>query len=69
MKKKDYKKVAKTVIDLEIKALKKLKKSINNSFNDAVVSIARCQSKIILCGVGKKWINCKQDCCNTILGW
>ncbi|WP_415308573.1 KpsF/GutQ family sugar-phosphate isomerase [Candidatus Pelagibacter sp. Uisw_099_02] len=53
MKKKDYKKVAKTVIDLEIKALKKLKKSINNSFNDAVVSIARCQSKIILCGVGK----------------
>ena len=53
MKKKDYKKIAKTVIDLEIKALKKLKKSINNSFNDAVEAIANCQSKVILCGVGK----------------
>ena len=53
MKKKDYKKIAKSVIDLEIKALKKLKDSINNSFNDAVEAIVRCQSKVILCGVGK----------------
>ena len=53
MKKKDYKKIAKNVIDLEIKALKKLKNSINNSFNDAVEVIAKCQSKVILCGVGK----------------
>ena len=53
MKKKDYKKIAKDVIDLEIKALKKLKKSINNSFNDAVEAISKCQSKVILCGVGK----------------
>ena len=53
MKKKDYKKIAKNVIDLEIKALKKLKDSINNSFNEAVEAIARCQSKVILCGVGK----------------
>ena len=53
MKKKDYKKIAKNVIDLEIKALKKLKKSINSSFNDAVDAIVKCQSKIILCGVGK----------------
>jgi arabinose-5-phosphate isomerase len=53
MGKKDYKKIAKNVIDLEIKALKKLKNSINNSFNDAVDAIAKCQSKIILCGVGK----------------
>tara|TARA_B100000780_G_scaffold245938_1_gene190223 strand:+ start:284 stop:1255 length:972 start_codon:yes stop_codon:yes gene_type:complete len=53
MKKKDYKKIAKNVIDLEIQALKKLKKSINNSFNQAVEAIAKCQSKIILCGVGK----------------
>ena len=53
MGKKDYKKIAKNVIDLEIKALKKLKNSINNSFNDAVNAIAKCQSKIILCGVGK----------------
>ncbi len=53
MEKKDYKKIAKNVIDLEIKALKKLKNSINNSFNQAVNLIAKCQSKIILCGVGK----------------
>ena len=53
MKKKDYKTIAKKVIDLEIEALKKLKKSINNSFNEAVEAITRCQSKVILCGVGK----------------
>ena len=56
MKKKDYKKIAKDVIDLEIKALKKLKNSINNSFNEAVEAIANCQSKVILCGVGKSGI-------------
>ena len=53
MKKKNYKEIAKNVIDLEIKALKKLKSSINNSFNEAVEAIAKCQSKVILCGVGK----------------
>jgi arabinose-5-phosphate isomerase len=53
MKRKDYKKIAKSVIDLEIKALKKLKSSINNSFNEAVEAITKCQSKVILCGVGK----------------
>ena len=44
---------AKDVINLEIKALQKLKKNINNSFYNAVIKIAKCQSKIILCGVGK----------------
>ena len=53
MKKENYKKIAKDVIDLEIQALKKLKKSINNSFSQAVDAIAKCQSKTILCGVGK----------------
>ena len=53
MEKRNYKKIAKSVIDLEIKALKKLKNSINNSFNEAVESLANCQSKVILCGVGK----------------
>ena len=53
MIKKNYKKTAKEVINLEIKALKKLKNSINNSFNDAVEAISKCQSKVILCGVGK----------------
>jgi len=53
MKKINYKQIAKSVIDLEIRALKKLKISINNSFNEAVESLANCQSKVILCGVGK----------------
>ena len=53
MKIKDYKKIAKDVIDIEIRALKKLKSSISSSFNEAVEAIANCQSKVILCGVGK----------------
>ena len=53
MKKKKYIKVAKDVIDLEIKALKKLKSNINDTFNLAVEQILKCQSKVILCGVGK----------------
>ena len=44
---------AKNVINLEIKALQILKKNINNSFNEAVIQFAKCQSKVILCGVGK----------------
>ena len=55
-KKENYKKIAKNVIDLEIKALKKLKESINSSFNLAVEAITKCQSKVILCGVGKSGI-------------
>jgi len=46
-------KIAKNVIDLEIDGLRKLKKFINPSFNDAVTAIAKCQSKVILGGVGK----------------
>ena len=53
MKKKKFIKVAREVIDLEIKALVKLKRGINNSFNLAVQQILKCQSKVILCGVGK----------------
>ena len=53
MKKKNFKKIAKNVIELEIQALKKLKNSINNSFNQAVQAIVKCQSKVIFCGVGK----------------
>ena len=45
--------LAKKVIDLEIQALQKLKKKIDTSFNRAVVEIAKCKSKVILCGVGK----------------
>jgi len=45
--------VAKEVINLEVRALQSLKKNINNSFNQAVKEIIKCQSKVILCGVGK----------------
>ena len=53
MKKINYKDIAKNVINLEIKALQKLKKSLNQNFNKAVNAIVNCQSKVILCGVGK----------------
>ncbi len=53
MNKRKFISTAKDVINLEIKALKELKKNINSSFFDAVVRIAKCQSKVILCGVGK----------------
>ena len=56
MKKNKSIKIAKSVIDLEITALKKLKKSLNNSFAQAVNAIIKCQSKIILCGVGKSFL-------------
>ena len=53
MKKNNYTKIAKNVIDLEIIALKKLRRKIDYSFNDAVDAIVNCKSKVILCGVGK----------------
>ena len=56
MNKKKFIPVGKKVIDLEIKSLQKLKKYINNSFNNAVIQISKCQSKVILCGVGKSGI-------------
>ena len=49
-------KIDKEVIDLQIKALKKLRSSINNSFDIAVRAIHKCQSKVIVCGVGKSGI-------------
>ena len=51
--KNDYKNIARKVIELEIKGLKKLRRFINSSFNNAVEVIANCQSKIIIAGVGK----------------
>ena len=53
MIKKKFIPTAKEVINLEIKALQNLKKNLNNSFNQAVIEIIKCQSKVILCGVGK----------------
>ena len=45
--------IGKEVIDLQIKALKKLRNSINDSFSDAIKAISNCKSKVIICGVGK----------------
>ena len=43
----------KKVVDLQIKSLKKLKQSINTSFEAAVKALKKCKSKVIVCGVGK----------------
>ncbi len=53
MLKNSTKKIVKNVIDNKIEALKFLKKKIDNNFEKAVNAIVNCQSKIILCGVGK----------------
>ena len=54
--KNEIKNIGIDVIDLQIKGLKKLKNSINKSFNDAVNAIFKCKSKVIVCGVGKSGI-------------
>jgi len=54
--KKKIKFIANEVIDLEINALKKLKSSLSSSLETAVDLITNCQSKVIVCGVGKSGI-------------
>ena len=56
MRKKKIISIAKNVLDLEVKALKKLKSSIGSSFENAVKAIINCKSKIITCGVGKSYL-------------
>tara|TARA_B100000035_G_C20948340_1_gene530786 strand:- start:94 stop:1074 length:981 start_codon:yes stop_codon:yes gene_type:complete len=53
LNKKNSKSIAHKVISLEIDALKLLKKKLDKNFDKAVNAIVNCQSKIILCGVGK----------------
>ena len=53
MIKKKFISKAKEVINLEIRALQNLKKNINNAFSEAVNCVSKCQSKVILCGMGK----------------
>tara|TARA_B100000700_G_scaffold261170_1_gene297006 strand:+ start:605 stop:1582 length:978 start_codon:yes stop_codon:yes gene_type:complete len=61
MKKNNLKQIAKDVIQSEINALKKLKSSLGNSFNDAVKTILNCKNgKIIISGVGKSGIISKK---------
>ncbi len=54
--KKDFKKIARSVILTEIEGLKKLSKSINNSFNNAVDLILKTEGKVVFCGIGKSGI-------------
>ncbi len=54
--KNEIKEIGKNVIELQIRALKKLKFSLDESFEKAVSSIIKCKSKIIVCGVGKSGI-------------
>ena len=57
MHRKNLKKVAEEVIQLEIKALKNLKKNINNSLVNLIRMIINCKDgKIIISGVGKSGI-------------
>ena len=53
-KKNNYKKTVKKIIR------EALKKSLNENFNKAVNAIVNCQSKVILCGVGKSGIISKK---------
>ena len=53
---KNFTKIGKKVIDLQIQALNKVKNSLGKSFNEAINLIEKCQSKVILCGVGKSGI-------------
>ena len=48
--------IGKSVIDLQIKALKKLKNSLDSNFQKAIKKIIKCKSKVIICGVGKSGI-------------
>jgi len=57
MTKKNFIPIAKDVIETEIKSLKKLKLSINQSFNKAVEAIINCKhGKVIISGIGKSGI-------------
>ena len=57
MKKNNYQKIAKDVIQKEIDGLKKLKLYIGNSFDQIIKTIMNCKNgKIIVSGVGKSGI-------------
>ena len=61
MKRKNFIPIAKEVIETEIKSLKKLKLSINQSFNKAVETIINCKNgKVIISGIGKSGIIAKK---------
>ena len=52
--------IGKEVVQTEIDALKKLKKTINKDFDKIVNSILKCKGKIVFSGVGKSGIISKK---------
>jgi len=57
MKKKNFIPIAREVIETEIRSLKKLKLSLNQSFNKVVEAIINCKNgRVIITGVGKSGI-------------
>ena len=52
--------IGKEVVQTEIDALKKLKKSINKDFDKIVNAILKCKGKIVFSGVGKSGIISKK---------
>ena len=54
--KNEIKETGKNVIDLQIRALRKLKNSLDGSFDLAVKALIKCKSKVITCGVGKSGV-------------
>ncbi len=54
--KKKFSLIGKEVVDAEINALKKLKKSLNKDFDKIVSSLLKCRGKVIFSGVGKSGI-------------
>ena len=53
-------KIGKDVIQTEINALKKLRKSLNKNFDKIVQTILKCRGKVIFSGVGKSGIVSKK---------
>lgn len=56
MRKTKINEIGKGVLDLQILALKNLKKTLDKSFFQAVNLINKCRSKVLICGVGKSGI-------------
>ena len=52
--------IGKEVVQTEIDALKKLKKTINKDFDKIVNSILKCKGKVVFSGVGKSGIISKK---------
>ena len=58
--KKSFISIGKNIIQTEINALTKLKKSINKDFDKIVNALMKCKGKVIFSGVGKSGIISKK---------